>query len=251
MTYLSEVIADAPLHYWRCADPGGSLLHDIGSSPRHMAIVTGSVGYSGPNSDGGSCALQLNNEYANTGEAIAWAGGQITLECLFWQFENSGSENQAVMFNPPGNQISLDITNVNTWNFIYLNIRVPVLGAPTVPTQTWQHVVGTYDGVNASLYLNGALQGAAVPIAPAAAGSAILNCLQNVPNGTRGFISEVAFYSSALSAARAAAHFLAIDQLGSAPVFSQAGTFGSGSGSGSPVSDLLAKIYAAVHQVFP
>src|SRR5215468_592343 len=61
MSYVSTVIADAPLHFWRAADGGGQLAHDLGSRPWTIHCGSLLLGYTGVNSDGGAMFCAGNN----------------------------------------------------------------------------------------------------------------------------------------------------------------------------------------------
>src|SRR5207249_895162 len=99
-------------------------------------------------------------------------------------------------------------------------------------TGVWQHVVGSYDGMTARLFVNGALVGSSnlTPAANAAfrpntqsalriGGTMLSGSLSDGPvisaggvSGNRGFdgwVDEVAVYASALSASTIAAHYAA------------------------------------------
>jgi len=248
VTYATEVLADSPLHYWRCADPGGVLLHDIGSSPHHLHSVgtTAFLGYSGPNSDGGSIDLSLDGSYANSGETLPFAGGQLTLECIVWSWQHKAIGNQWINHSPAAGQNSIYNDGVN-WRGLYNNTFIPAVGVTAVLDQSWTHLALTYDGANGRLYVNGALSGAAVAIAPQAAGVALFVVLNN--NGfSHGFVSEISYFTNALLAGRISAHFAAIDQLSQAPVYTQAGKFpGPNGGVAQPGQDLLDIRSAVIH----
>ena len=86
---------------------------------------------------------------------------------------------------------------------------------PPVALNQWTHLVGTYDGTTARLYVNGALVGATPCRATSRTRSA--RCGSRAAPPTRrpphyylpGRVDEVAVYGSALSAARVQAHFAA------------------------------------------
>ena len=88
-----------------------------------------------------------------------------------------------------------------------------VVAGPPVSLNTWTHLVGTYDGTTARLYVNGTWP---TPRLSATSGT------PPVRSGWRaattdgaanyflpGRVDEVAVYASALSAARVSAHFTA------------------------------------------
>lgn len=203
------------------------------------------VGYSGPVSDGGSVDLALDSGFANTGEVIAASVAAMTMEMWAWPFEHHSVTNQWVDLNTGAHQQSIQAT-AGKWSFVYKNTLVPAAPATNLADQTWQHVVGTYDGANARLYVNGALSGAAVAIAADTAYSDLFELMGTVNTGSRGFIAEVAYYSVALSAVRVQAHYVAADRTGQPPIYSRAGV---GSSSSSDPG-LLAYILNSVRKVY-
>lgn len=221
MTYLATVLADSPVHFWRCADPGGLLLHDIGSSRVQLHGLGGPVlGYSGPNSDGGAADLVLDGQYANTGIPITVATGTMTLECLCW-LDNLIAGNHYLMLVTTAPLCALLHTGTQ-WSTYYNGSQQ--IAAVGITGQAWQHVVMTYDGVNQNLYLNGSFvrNQAVAPQAPAA-GIFEVCTFAGAGNFGNAFMSEIAVYSTALSAGRIAAHFAAIDTPTNIPVYSAAG----------------------------
>ena len=247
--YLSAVIADAPLHYWRCADPPGSLiLIDIGSSPYHLHAVgvNAIIGYSGPVSDGGCVDLALDSSFANSGENIAAAVAAMSMECIVWPFEHHAITNQwtSLAIGAPHQQALFN--SAGKWGFIYKNTVVPAAPVTNVADQTWTHLVGTYNGANAQLYVNGAASGAAVAIAADVAYNDLFTLMGSVNTGSRGFIAEVAYYNTALSAARVLAHYNAIDRINQPPIYSRAGVGSTSSGD----LGLLAYILQSVRKIY-
>lgn len=248
MSYLSEVLADVPLHYWRMADPGGSLCHDIGSTPLHARGVGGVpvLGYSGIASDSGSLDLSLDGQYVNTGIPTPTPVNPVSLECWVWIFQRPGG-NSAMLQPRYPNQMGL-VRLTGNWSFIYNDVSVPAVTLPTA--QVWHHLVGTYDGTNARLYVDSILEATAA-VAAMASASEIVEIGSRAALDIFGtcFIAEVAIYGSTLSPARITAHFLAADNRGASPVFSQAGVAPGGGGSGgASVSQELADIRNAVYR---
>jgi hypothetical protein len=256
VTYVATVLADTPLHFWRMADPGGGLCHDIGSAPFHMHVASGAgltapLGYTGPNSDGGSVDLSASGAFANTGETLTYVTGAITVELLAWPWQFKSVGNQWLFWNLVAGQISLYNDGAH-WFFLYNSTFVPAVGVAVPQNQQWTHLVGTYDGVNGQLYVNGAASGAARAIAPQATGSALLDLLHNTTAGSRGFVAEVAVYNTALSAARVLAHYNAIDQLVNVPVFSLTGgaSYPSPTPGTSPTDLDTASILSSVRKTY-
>ncbi len=91
--------------------------------------------------------------------------------------------------------------------------RVNAQADMTVNPDAWYHIVGVFDGTNASLYVNGAsvattaLGGAYVPNTSAAYPFSIGARSDGGDYAFGGLIDEPAFYTNALSASEVAAHF--------------------------------------------
>ena len=248
MTYLATVLADAPDHYWRMADPGGFICHDIGSAPYTIEATTECLPYTGPNSDGGSLAVPgVGGPRTQQGILLP---SPRTLEC--WIFP----------IGPPGLAIICGFNGIaaNQWGLstdatahAAMSVNgTNVISATVITAEAWHHLVGTYDGTNARLYLDSIL--VAGPQAIAAPGNVARQICWG-SNGTPanimfGAISECATYPVALAAARVPAHFGAADNVPSSPVF-RGGAFSTGSGqtSGGLPSDTAA-ILAAVRKSY-
>src|SRR5438132_945231 len=86
---------------------------------------------------------------------------------------------------------------------------LPVNG-PTLPLNTWTHLVGTFDGTTLRLYVNGALAASATAQGPLASGSgpAFIGRLGQNLYPFQGSLDEVAVFPVALSADRVRNHYL-------------------------------------------
>jgi uncharacterized repeat protein (TIGR01451 family) len=83
------------------------------------------------------------------------------------------------------------------------------LDGPTLPLNTWSHVVGTFDGATMRIYVNAALSSSAAASGPLAGGSGatFIGRLGQSLYPFQGTLDEVAVFPVALSAARVRAHY--------------------------------------------
>ena len=250
MSYFSVVNADAPDHWWRCADPGGLVLHDIGSPTRVLAYVKlfGSLPYTGPSSDGGSAFMQSGSAGGNN--QIAEVLGPSSFSIEFWYFapDQLATERDLVEIFGSGRLAILDVLSTGAVEFVIHG--VPSNAGITSAVQTfnaWHHVVGTYDGATLRLYVDGALA-TSTAIATDMTGTYAVYIAQNSTGGNGGptFLSDIALYGTILTPARVAAHFAAADLRTSSPVFQGNGIFPNASGGTTPNSvtqDFVSRVF--------
>jgi hypothetical protein len=239
--YASAVLADAPVHYWRMADAGGGLAHDIGSSPIALhglgsAIAT-PLGYSGPNADGGSMDLALVGQYANTGNNITVATNPFSIELLYWNWQGIGNVGHIWQVQDV-TQIAA-FKNGAAWAFTYNGVTVT--NATHYAGQRWVHLVCTYDGAAMRLFADANIAGptAVAAQAPLAHLFELGTNLALSSWGT-GYVAEVAIYNTALSSGRVNVHFAAIDSQTMVPVANSTG--GSPGGSSLQLNQILAAV---------
>jgi hypothetical protein len=254
MSYLTTVLADAPRHFWRCADPGGAILHDVGAVPLALAFATAysTCGYSGPNSDGGSM-ISFTGQSAGIGDAEIVASPS-SVEAWIWILSLAGAVNATVMDIETGGGGTIGLLRMtNDGKMHYFSWGgAPVSGVLT--HDAWHHIVGTQDGVAATLYVDGVAQPAG---AGAVSGNQAVLCALgarvNVTEPFRGMISEAAYYPVALTAARVAAHYAAADNIAGRPVFLGYGGSaypGPSVPGSSPADATLASILASVRKTY-
>lgn len=250
MSYKSVVLADTPIHWWRCNDPGGQILNDFNALTPRAIMITGfaqQVGYSGPTVDGGSIWID-----SNTG---AWlldsntvTPSPFSLEIWVWRHRLSG--NVEILFSHGGQLVITAAGNIqwqgpaNIWN---------ITGATTLNEQNWYHVVGTYGPTNgAKIYIDG-VQDATAAFGAALTGGApyTIGVSSASANAATINVAEAAEYAYELSAAKCLAHFNAAEQVGNIPTFQLAGKSNLGGGTSDLNTAQLAAILAAVQKTFP
>ncbi len=266
-SYSSTVLADSPLAYWRLGEASGSNAADASGNGRSGSYLnTPSLGQVGALTGDANSAVGFNgsDEYVNVPYTAALNPSQFTVEA--WAYPTGGqgtwrslvsSRDYApgaargyILYAGPDNRWQL-WTGSGAWN---------TLLGPAIVLNQWTHLVGTYDGSSARLYVNGTLaasstvsyvQNAARPLRIAAGRS------ETTPPSyfLSGRVDEVAVYGSPLSPARVQAHFAASSGGGGgnqAPVAVASGTPTSGAvplavsftGSGSSDPDGTIAAYA-------
>lgn len=100
--------------------------------------------------------------------AATWPGtvaSTFTLSC--WVIPASRNTGSFVLDITDGSTtyaaLSFSSTGIVSWNVSAVSVTSLAVGS--IPNQAWSHLVGSYDGVNISLYTNGVLRGrqAALP----------------------------------------------------------------------------------------
>lgn len=217
-TYAIAVLSDSPLRYYRLGEPTGfsiSTAYDWSGNTQNGTITggvtLGSTGliYNDPNTsynlDGSSGYVSLPTTGLPTG-AAAWS-----MECWIQMpnpLPSSGSGFKCTM--------SMGTVGVsNEIAFLYYRTTVQAFRIDVVSTTIQSsvvsaggtyHVVATYNGTTLTLYLNGVSQGTATVTLNLVAGIAQIGN-DNSGDFWTGAEQEVAYYGTALSAARVLAHY--------------------------------------------
>ncbi len=252
------VHGDAPVHWWRCADPGGRVLNDIGSATAVPLgiVLDGSLPYSGPASDGGAAVFGRTSNAGLNQCYLAVPSHPFSLEA--WLFPFDISNVGAVAFelqNGIMNSIAAGAAFLSLlmrtdgkfqFNFSGFGGNPSAIAAAASTFRAWHHVVGTYDGANLKLYVDGALSATTASAADASGSyDTIIGQTNGHVDSTIG-LAELAYYSTALSGAQVAAHFAAADSAASFPVYKGGGSYPT---SSFGTSSLLANILDVLNSV--
>jgi alpha-tubulin suppressor-like RCC1 family protein len=245
--YVVSVLADGPLGYWRLGETNGTIAHDnLGGHDGQYTNVT--LGVSGYNSSDSDTAIQvgprINSFVANIQGIDFSSSPAFSVECWvnaprrpYYDYNDAGIVTKGT--GAGGEQFDLDTGYSGGYRFFVRDASGSGLGAagsPLVgPSNTWQHLVGVYDGPGKQerLYVNGVLAGSA-PVA----GNGLLSTAHPVTIGSRqsytyggpydfnfnGRIDEVAIYPYALSTNQVLAHYGAGTNLALAGVLVIPGT---------------------------
>lgn len=221
MAYADEVLADAPLAYYRLGEASGTTLVDSSGNARNGTYGgTPGFGATGLLTGDADTAVDFDGtaDYATVPYAAWQAPSTFTIEAWF-KFDGSTrvmvarrsgassgtSDKSWTLFVGSGN-IGIEVISP-VGGVVYYNAN----SSPTAGTR--YHYVVVYDGSSFKSYLNGALvrtDSYAAGIQSTTAPLSIGGWVTIGPSPTDlfdGVIDEVAYYGAALSAARIEAHY--------------------------------------------
>jgi hypothetical protein len=253
VSYLSTILADAPLHFWRCADGGGQIAHDIGSSRVHLiTTIQPLLGYSGPNSDGGSCLMPTGADLNSAGGNLATVVSPFSMELWFWAFALLPTQRYLMAWD--GSTPNAAQIFINTNGAIQPQVSGTFPTPSTVPTiQHWHHAVLTYDGVTIRSYLDAIAQPTIAKAGPITITRPIgIGAEPSVASlAFEGFISEAALYGATLSAGQISTHFAAANTPSQTPVYTAViGAGGAGGVTGGVAPSGLDDILNSVRKTY-
>lgn len=218
--YVPTIQADTPLAYYRLDELSGTIADDISGNANqgtlHGSVTLGVTGllFSGSDTamsfDGSTGYISLPTSFVPTG-AHAWS---IEAWCKPAGLPASPNFTTLVAMGTAASHEKASLlihNNSGSIKFVLSCFSADITGTTTVNTGTIYHVVGTYDGTNTRLYVNGALEAGPTPftlnlVATFASIAAENSGAADFLNGT---IDEPAFYNYALSAAQISAHYVA------------------------------------------
>jgi hypothetical protein len=199
--YSQVVLADDPIAYWRLGDAGDPPTSMSDATGAHPGTYKNGVRDHGPGVSGDNDhakAFVGNGTYGYVTGLPAPKSG-YSLEA--WV---RPTDRKAAMIAQQGGAGALLIRG---GRFTFRQVDVDVTGGPRVQAGHWYHVVGTWDGALASLYVNGQpVAGAASAKPPSGAATVYLGYGELAP-WLRGSLDEVAYYAHALTPDRVADHF--------------------------------------------
>lgn len=254
MSYLSVVQADAPQHWWRMADPGGHLLHDIGSAtPIALTNFAGEgLPYSGVSSEGGSSVFGIPSAGgALTRKRFSLATSPWSIECWCFLIDLAASAPSIFTMNNGAASVEIICTAANVYEGGFVGFSAAHAGVTVSTTNVWKHLVLTYDHVNLKFYLDGVLDATVGVVVDPSDPYDIF--LAQSASGTRYAmaLAEVALYTTALSLAQVASHTAAADTKTQRPVYRGGGATPSFPGvTGGPFSNLEQLILDSVRKTF-
>jgi RHS repeat-associated protein len=224
--YSTAVLADSPVGYWRMDDPIPSTqVADLSGNANTGTYINGpTLGAAGGLAGDSDTAVSFDgsNDYATipSSTSLNLPSTAITLEAVV----KPGTITSQVpiflksysSFNSPYYQYGLFLDATGAVRFS-IAVNGSLTGAEFYNTgwvaNAWNHIVGTYDGSTARIYVNGTLVGTQmVTVGTINSYATPLDIgayetkTKSAGNVFPGVIDEVAVYSTALSTARIQAH---------------------------------------------
>ncbi len=212
--YAGTVINDGPLAYWRLDETSGTAMFD--------AYNLNNGTYSGASTLGANSLI-----FGSADTAVTFAGGTATVpynsslntatfSVEFWAQPTTLSASYVVALQDRSTGgrrgFAVQYDNVTQgWDFTLgtNNTQFTTVSSGThVLPGTSYHVIATYDGTTASLYINGVLVNSA-PVVYAAVVNPVNLTIgsRNGNNAALSTVDEVSLYNHALSAAQVASHY--------------------------------------------
>jgi hypothetical protein len=214
--YRDAVLADSPVGYWRMGEAAGPTLVDL-IAAHNGTYIGGPTFLSGGALLGSSNAAVTYNgstQYAELAYAAALNPAQWTIEIWCYPTAGAGSQRQAyVSFHFTGADpkgFYLEAGSGNTWNAVVGDGALfQVITGPAVVLNVWTHLALSFDGTNATFYVNGANVGS-LAVAYVANPDTVTRFGAGTPAAAfywPGRLDEAALYATALPLARITAHY--------------------------------------------
>jgi large repetitive protein len=217
--YKDAVLSDSALGYWRLGESAGATAAD-GIRGRYGTYVgSPTLNQTGALNGDSNPAVTFNgsNQYVTVPYTAALNPAQVTAEAWVKPTAVAGSYRAVVSgYDGPGAGPAKGYwlgSNGTNWVFETFNGGGTVATGPAVTLGTWTHLVGTYDGTTARLYVNGLLAASTAGGYTANAGSPLgigATYYTDIAwaNQFNGTIDEAAVDGTALSQTRVQAHYL-------------------------------------------
>ena len=212
----AQVLADHPSGYWRLGDPAGSAVALDASGNGISGAVDAGVSLGQPGAVAGDTAAT----FPGSGPAITVAPSVVldlanAVSVEAWVRPTSAGQNGAVFEKTVNGWVNSQYMLFLEAGVAKFRVRttggglLPVDG-PTLPVNTWTHLVGTFDGTTLRLYVNGVLAASAAAQGPlnSGSGTAFIGRLGQNLYPLQGSLDEVAVFPTVLSPERIRAHYL-------------------------------------------
>jgi Concanavalin A-like lectin/glucanases superfamily len=210
------------------ADPGGPLLHDIGSGTKFPLLnaAPGATPFTGPSSDGGSAQFNsLSHGGALSRNVFSLATSPWSIEMWVYPIDLGAATARMFQFLNGAASVGVDYLTSKKFQFFFSGFggSPSVTSGATYNPALWHYIVCTYDHVTMRLYVNGAADGTNAQVVDPSDPYDILLAQTSTPVTTTVNMAELAFYTSVLTATQVSNHFNAADTVSQRPLYKGAG----------------------------
>lgn len=221
MSYASEVAADTPAAFYRMQEASGNI-QDSSGNAQHATSTggAGSVTYSQAGaiaSDGASKSILFNDFHFEVPDSATLdLGDSLTIEC--WLKFSSAPTAQKYILTKQTNGYEIRHSATGAQSFHKSDVSDIVTAATVTPNDgAFHHLVLTKNGATVKQYLD-AVDVTGVVTNDTIVDNASVLRIGGFVDGSRmvGYLSEVALYTTELTAARVAAHYSAAQSVGGA-----------------------------------
>ena len=207
-SYPDAVLADSPVAYWRLGETSGTVAVDeVG---RHDGTYTGvTLGATGAISDGDTAAsFGGADDRMVPADSAAFDVANLTIEA--W-VKTTGTRLFSIVGRDAAER-SFQFRKIQSGELHFIpfvgGVYYSVTSTTVVHDGNWHHVAATYDGAAAKVYVDGSLEATDSSMSGNLdAGVAPTIGVRSNDDYFIGDIDEVAYYGTALSATRIAAHY--------------------------------------------
>ncbi|HTK39490.1 MAG TPA: LamG-like jellyroll fold domain-containing protein [Patescibacteria group bacterium] len=224
MAYSDSVLADSPLAYWRLDETTGATQFADASGNGHQATISGTPSYSTTNYVQNS-AVQFSGTQYGSAASGAWFGSMTSYSVEAWFASTATGNSMIVSYDNTGTspgaatrvfQLYLSGGKVCFVPLLASGSYVVLTSSAQYNDAAYHHVVATWDGSNAKLYVDGSQVATAALSGTTTTGGGqpilIGTGYNNSPGNLyqySGYIDEVALYGPALTSTQVSTHFSA------------------------------------------
>jgi hypothetical protein len=214
--YRSTILGDSPLIYYGLDDTSGTTCTDLSGNGHDATYVNSPTLGASPLISAGN-AVTFAGGSSQQARLLSYNGlaslAQVSVEA--WIKSTTSGSSTEILSNDDGAGFSrilgLSLNSTGTVTFIILGVGSYTTTA-TVNDGAVHHIVGVYDGTTIKIYIDGVASGAgAAATGSLNGGNPAIRVGAGPGNASyfTGTIDEVAFYTTALTSTRVAAHYAA------------------------------------------
>lgn len=218
--YTTEVLADAPVGYWKLDETSGTAISDSSGNGYHGTLIgSPTLGVTGAPSGLGAAALRLSGsgQYAQitgtntTPHALGLNGSAWSIEAWFRDTDSGSSGFRTLVSRGDSSWRTQKDSGVIKAGVNGLGSGDPSTGFSSGDS-AWHHLVWTFDGANVKGYVDNSLLVTSARTGTVNTTSHYLLIGENAQSTGRywqGDLAHVALYDTALSATRIGVHYTA------------------------------------------